>query len=148
MAIEKKGVSKSYKVLEVDTNGQGFYEMTDSIQKIVNESNCISGFCIIFLKHTSASIVIHERGDPNSWKDSENFMTALVKNNSIPFEHFPEIIDDAPSHIRSVLAGVSLVLLVEDSDLILGEWQGMFLWEHRSEKRTRSIVVRVFRLQD
>jgi len=99
---------------------------------------------LTFIPHTSASIVIQEKGDPASTSDMERFMTALGQQISYEAMHTWESPEDSMSHVRAVVTGCSQIIVIDQHELVLGEWQGIFLWEHRDLPRNRQIVVKIF----
>jgi secondary thiamine-phosphate synthase enzyme len=99
--------------------------------------------CNVFLRHTSASLLICENADPAVRRDLERFMQRVAPDGSPDYEHGVEGPDDMPAHIRSTLAGVSLSLPVRDGRLCLGVWQGVYVWEHRASAHEREVVVTI-----
>ena len=124
-----------------ETNGQGLYEITDEVRRQVRQWSGGDGLCTVFLRHTSASLVIQENADPSARRDLENWMNRLVSENDPLFTHTAEGPDDMPSHIKGALTQTSLGIPVVDGDLCLGTWQGIFLWEHRRAPKRRELVV-------
>lgn len=129
--------------LQISTEGRGTYEVTQAVVDAVNRSRVAAGLCHLFLRHTSASLIICENADPSVRTDLERFMARLVVDGDRLFEHDAEGPDDMPAHIRSILTQVSLQVPVEAGRLLLGTWQGIYLWEHRLAPHTREIVVTV-----
>ena len=129
--------------ISTKTNGQGLYDITSDIQRVVNESGCDDGLCTVFISHTSASLTIQENADPSAKRDLEVWLSKLVKENDPVFTHTHEGADDMPSHIKSALTAVSLGIPVLDGRLGLGTWQGIFLWEHRNGRHSRNILVHI-----
>jgi len=125
------------------TDGKGTYEITDQISTILDRSGIATGTVTVFVQHTSCSLVIMENADPTARRDLEKFFDRLVPENAPYFEHNVEGPDDMPSHIRSVLTRSSEVIPVADSELQLGTWQGVFVFEHRKASHRRSIIVTV-----
>jgi len=125
------------------TNGKGTYEITDQISTILGRSGIATGTLTVFVQHTSCSLIIMENADPTARADLEKFFDKLVPENAPYFEHNAEGPDDMPSHIRSVLTRSSEVIPIADSQMQLGTWQGIFLFEHRRAKHQRNIVVTV-----
>jgi secondary thiamine-phosphate synthase enzyme len=117
--------------------------VTASVAKIVNTAKIKEGICNIFLRHTSASIIICENADKDIQRYCEAFMQRLVPDGDKLFLHDAEGPDDMPAHIRNILTQSSLVIPVSGEKLDLGTWQGIFLWEHRMAEHTRSITVTV-----
>ena len=128
--------------LTVRTKGKGTYEITDQIQEVLTRSKIASGTVTVFVQHTSCSLVVMENAAPAARRDLENFFERLVPEDA-DYEHDDEGRDDSTSHIRMVLTRTSEVIPVVDSQIQLGTWQGIFLFEHRRAAHTRKIVVTV-----
>lgn len=118
--------------------------ITDKVRVVVRESRVARGLCNVFVQHTSASLIVSENADPTARQDLETFLERLVPEDTPWFRHTCEGPDDMPSHIKSILTDVSLVIPVVDGDLALGTWQGIYLWEHRDPPHPRSVVVSVW----
>jgi secondary thiamine-phosphate synthase enzyme len=129
--------------LTVRTRPRQFEDVTARISAIVQAAGVATGVCHVFLRHTSASLLICENADPSVRRDLEGFMQRVAPDGSPEYEHDAEGPDDMPAHIRSTLAGVSLSLPVRDGRLCLGTWQGVYVWEHRASAHEREIVVTV-----
>lgn len=127
----------------VTTRGKGTTEITDQVVKIVTESGISTGTVTVFVRHTSASLVIMENADPSARTDLEEYFERLVPENAEYFIHTYEGSDDMPSHIRMTLTGTSEVIPVMENRMTLGTWQGIFLFEHRRAQHQREIVVAV-----
>ena len=125
----------------VRTKGQGLYEVTDEVVGIVRESGLSEGLCTVFIRHTSASLTIQENADPSARRDLEAWLNRLVPERDQLFTHTAEGPDDMPSHIKSILTDVSLSIPVANGDLVLGTWQGIYVWEHRRHGHARQVVV-------
>ena len=125
----------------VRTKGQGLYEVTDEVTSIVRESGVTEGLCTVFIRHTSASLTIQENADPSARRDLEAWLNRLVPERDQLFTHTAEGPDDMPSHIKSILTDVSLSIPVANGDLVLGTWQGIYVWEHRRHGHARQVVV-------
>jgi secondary thiamine-phosphate synthase enzyme len=125
----------------VETNGRGTYEITDLINHRLRGSNFESGLVNLFVHHTSASLIVCENADPGVLRDLEVFMKDLVPDGDERFHHRDEGPDDMPAHVRSVLTQCSLSIPVAMSKLALGTWQGVFLWEHRTQPHRRRITL-------
>ncbi len=125
----------------VRTKGQGLYEVTDEVTAIVRESGVTEGLCTVFIRHTSASLTIQENADPSARRDLEAWLNRLVPERDQLFTHTAEGPDDMPSHIKSILTDVSLSIPVVNGDLVLGTWQGIYVWEHRRNGHVRQVVV-------
>jgi secondary thiamine-phosphate synthase enzyme len=122
---------------------KGLHEITDPVAQVVAESGVREGLCHLFIRHTSASLVVNENYDPTARADLESFLERLVPEGVAYYTHTLEGQDDMPSHIKSVLTSVSLSVPVMAGRLGLGTWQGIYLWEHRDRPTEREIVVTV-----
>jgi secondary thiamine-phosphate synthase enzyme len=129
--------------LRVATKGRGFYEITRDVQRRVAEAGVQTGLCTLHLQHTSASLLIQENADPDVRRDFERFFARLVPDGDALFVHTAEGDDDMPAHVRTALTTVNLSVPVADGRLCLGTWQGIYVWEHRRARHTRSVVVHV-----
>jgi secondary thiamine-phosphate synthase enzyme len=129
--------------LTIETRGRGTIEITRKIQESVDRSQVRRGLCNVFLLHTSASLIVCENADPTVRRDLEHFATRLVADGDPAFIHDLEGPDDMPAHIRTILTQTSLSLPVEDGHCELGTWQGVFLWEHRTDPHRRRLVITV-----
>ena len=129
--------------ISVETNGRGTYELSADVQTAVHQSGISLGMCHIFIRHTSASLMLCENADPAVMKDLETFMSRQAPDGDPMFTHTAEGPDDMPAHIRSILTQSDLNLPVRDGRCALGTWQGIFLWEHRRRGHRRSIIVTV-----
>ncbi|HLS80370.1 MAG TPA: secondary thiamine-phosphate synthase enzyme YjbQ [Steroidobacter sp.] len=137
------GQSTPQQSFTVRTRPRTFEDITAQVQSIVQSSNVRTGLCHVFLRHTSASILICENADPSVQRDLERFMQRVAPDGAPQYEHDAEGPDDMPSHIRSTLAGVSLTIPVQDGRLMLGTWQGVYVWEHRADAHDRQVVVSI-----
>lgn len=129
--------------LTVNTKGRSTTEITGLVQEAVGRSKIRRGLCNVFLKHTSASLIVCENADPTVRRDLEHFAARLVPDGDPEFIHDLEGPDDMPAHIRSILTQTSVSLPVEDGRCELGTWQGLFLWEHRTDPHRRRLVITV-----
>jgi secondary thiamine-phosphate synthase enzyme len=125
------------------TEGQGTYEITDQVVKLVRASQVQTGLVNVFVRHTSASLLLFENADPTARHDLEEFFKRLVPEDEAYFSHTLEGPDDMPSHIRMALTRSSESIPIAAGQMRLGTWQGLFLYEHRSRGSARSIVVSV-----
>ena len=130
-------------VLRIQTQGKGLQEITHDVQHVVQASKITCGLCNLFVRHTSASLVIQENADPDVQRDLEYFFGKLVPENDLGYTHTMEGPDDMPSHIRSALTCTSEQIPLSGGQLLLGTWQGIFLWEHRTSGSLRNIVVHI-----
>ena len=123
----------------IKTKGQGFYDFTDQTTSWINKQKINNGILNINILHTSASLTIQENADPDVLHDIKNFFDQLVPMNNDLYKHTAEGIDDMPSHIKSVLTNNQLTLSVKNKKIILGVWQGLYLFEHRIKNQNRII---------
>tara|TARA_Y100001960_G_scaffold297720_1_gene344359 strand:+ start:517 stop:936 length:420 start_codon:yes stop_codon:yes gene_type:complete len=123
--------------LKIDTKGQGFYDFTSKAINWLKEQEIKNGILNINILHTSASLVIQENADPEVLNDLENFFHKLVPMDNKLYKHTTEGKDDMPAHIKSTLTNNQLTLSIKNKKMILGTWQGLYLFEHRLEKNTR-----------
>lgn len=128
---------------EVRTQGKGPYALTREIRQQVQQAGVSQGLVHVFCRHTSCSLVLMEDADPTAWEDLEAFMDRLVPERLDYFEHTLEGPDDMPSHIRMALTRSSETLPLRDSQLQLGTWQGLFLWEHRRQAHHRRLFLTI-----
>jgi secondary thiamine-phosphate synthase enzyme len=126
--------------LEIRTNPKSFLDITSQVQDFVAKSNIQSGVCHLFIKHTSASLVIQENYDPSVRQDFETIFSKLVPED-FPYVHNMEGKDDMPAHIRSALTSTSETIPVVNGKLSLGTWQGIYVWEHRDQTHNRNVMV-------
>jgi secondary thiamine-phosphate synthase enzyme len=131
------------KVLRLETKGQGLHEITDEIIRLVVSTKVREGLCTLFIQHTSASLTIQENADPSARRDLETWLNRLVPEDDPLYTHTTEGADDMPSHIKAILTSTSLSIPVLDGRLVLGTWQGIYLWEHRKRRHQRTVIVHV-----
>ena len=127
--------------LELNTNGQSLYEFTNQTNKWVKNNKLNNGMINISIQHTSASLIIQENADPDVQIDLINFFNKLIPMDNSLYTHITEGIDDMPAHIKSALTNNQISLSVKNTELLLGIWQGLYLFEHRIEKQKRLIVL-------
>ena len=125
------GERKRIQRLEIRTRGKGLHEITREVEAAVARAGLDEGLCTVYLRHTSASLVIQENADPSAKRDLEAWLERLVPEGDPLYTHTAEGPDDIPSHIKAALTSVSLAIPVLDGRLALGAWQGIYLWEHR-----------------
>ena len=130
-------------VLRIQTQGKGLQEITHDVQHVVQASKITCGLCNLFVRHTSASLVIQENADPDVQWDLEYFFGKLVPENDLGYTHNMEGQDDIPPHIRSTLNCSSKKIPFSGGLLLLATWQRIFLWEHHSSGSLRNIVVHI-----
>ena len=126
--------------LRINTNGQKLYEFTDETIEWINNNNFKNGIINLSIQHTSASLIVQENADPDVQKDLINYFDKLVPMDTKLYVHTTEGKDDMPAHIKSVLTNNQISLSVKDRELLLGTWQGIYLFEHRLESTTRTVV--------
>jgi secondary thiamine-phosphate synthase enzyme len=126
--------------VEIRTTPKSFLDITSQVQDFVTKSNIQNGVCHLFIKHTSASLVIQENYDPSVRKDFETIFSKLVPED-FPYVHNMEGKDDMPAHIRSALTSTSEAVPVMNGKLSLGTWQGIYLWEHRDQAHNRIVLI-------
>ncbi|MEM9418423.1 MAG: secondary thiamine-phosphate synthase enzyme YjbQ [Planctomycetota bacterium] len=129
--------------LQQSSHGQGTTEITHHVRDILRESGLTTGTVNVFCQHTSCSLVLMENADPSARQDLEAFLSKLVPEDEPYFVHTAEGPDDMPSHIKMALTRTSETIPFADGRLLLGTWQGLFLWEHRDHPHTRRLVVTV-----
>jgi secondary thiamine-phosphate synthase enzyme len=129
--------------LFVETAGQGLKEITAEVSAAVHASQIEDGLCTLFLRHTSASLVIQENADPTAKRDLERWLNRLVPEGDPFYSHDAEGPDDMPSHIKAALTACSLSIPIHGKKLALGQWQGIYLWEHRRRGSRRELVVHI-----
>lgn len=131
------------KSVRIKTTGKSLHKITNQIEQIVAESATDIGLCTIFVRHTSASLVIQENADPDVLRDLANFFAKLVPEDPMGYIHNAEGPDDMPAHIRSALTHTSEQIPIAKGRLVLGTWQGIYLWEHRQRSHSREIVIHI-----
>ncbi|MGF1570137.1 MAG: secondary thiamine-phosphate synthase enzyme YjbQ [Nodosilinea sp.] len=130
------------KILTLQTRGKSLQRFTQAVQAVVSDSGIGTGLCTVFLRHTSASLIIQENADPDVLVDLENFLTRLVPEGN-HYIHSTEGPDDMPAHIRTALTHTSENIPVINGRLALGTWQGLYIWEHRARGSSREVVVHI-----
>ncbi len=130
------------KFLKLQTVGKSLHNITTPVQAAVAESGIQTGLCVIFLRHTSASLVIQENADPDVLEDLERFFAKLVPENG-SYIHDAEGPDDMPAHIRTAITHTSEQIPISSGQLVLGTWQGIYVWEHRQRRHYRELVVHI-----
>ncbi|MFM8364811.1 MAG: secondary thiamine-phosphate synthase enzyme YjbQ [Verrucomicrobiota bacterium] len=128
---------------EIPTRGKGLYDITPQVEKAVADSGVGDGTVTVFVRHTSASLVVFENADPTAARDLERFFERLVPEDAADYEHTLEGPDDMTSHIRMALTRTNEVVPIAGGRLVLGTWQGIFLFEHRRTRHVRSVAVTV-----
>ena len=130
-------------VLTVPTAGRGLLEITSRVEKVLAQSGVARGLLTVFCRHTSCSLLIMENADPTARHDLEAWLDRLVPEADPHFRHTLEGPDDMPAHIKMALTRTSESVPVDGGRMLLGTWQGIFLWEHRSSAHRREVVVTV-----
>lgn len=136
------GMKFYQEIIQVPTRGKCLHNITHLVDKVIANSGIQTGLCTVFILHTSASLIIQENADPDVLADLSNFFQKLVPEEA-HYLHSAEGKDDMPSHIRSVLTNTSENLIVRQGRLLLGTWQGIYVWEHRSRSYNRKVAVHV-----
>ena len=127
--------------LQINTNGQKLYEFTDQTVDWINENNFKNGILNLSIQHTSASLIIQENADPDVQTDLIKYFDKLAPMDNSLYVHTTEGKDDMPAHIKSALTNNQISLSVKNNELLLGTWQGLYLFEHRLEDQKRSIIL-------
>ena len=127
--------------LKINTAGQRLYEFTDQTIQWINKNNFKSGMLNLSIQHTSASLIVQENADPDVQTDLINYFDKLVPMDNKLYVHTTEGKDDMPAHIKSALTNNQISLSIKDSELLLGTWQGLYLFEHRLEQQNRTIIL-------
>ena len=125
---------------KISTNGQKLYEFTNDTIQWINQNNFKNGIINLSIQHTSASLIVQENADPDVQNDLINFFNKLAPMNKKLYVHTTEGKDDMPAHIKSTLTNNQISLSIKDSELLLGTWQGLYLFEHRLEQQNRIII--------
>lgn len=135
---------KHYQIaLKIKTTGKSLHKITNQVEQAVAKSAVTTGLCTIFVRHTSASLLIQENADPDVLIDLENFFAQLVPEDATRYIHSSEGMDDMPAHIRSALTHTSEHIPISGSRLVLGTWQGIYLWEHRQRSNQRELIIHI-----
>ena len=136
-------MNQHQETLRLDTPGRGLHEFTHSLQAVVERAGVHTGLCTVFVRHTSASLVIQENADPSARRDLEDYFVRIVPENDPCYTHTAEGPDDMPAHLRSALTQTSETIPILNGRLALGTWQGVFLFEHRDRPHHRTVVIHV-----
>lgn len=129
--------------ISIAVDGQGLYPITDKVRSLVAACGEPEGLCTLFIRHTSASLLIQENYDDSARIDLENWLNRLVPEGDPLYTHTLEGPDDMPAHIKAALTATQLAVPFQDGKLLLGTWQGIYLWEHRHHSATRQVVLHV-----
>jgi secondary thiamine-phosphate synthase enzyme len=130
-------------ILNLSVNHQGLYDITHKVERVLDGSAPSVGLVTLFIRHTSASLLIQENADPAAQHDLEHWLNRLVPEEDALYTHTAEGPDDMPAHIKAALTATSLSIPLQDGALVLGTWQGIFLWEHRHQPGPREVIVNV-----
>ena len=126
--------------LKISTTGQRLYEFTDQTIQWINNNKFKNGMLNLSIQHTSASLIVQENADPDVQTDLINYFDKLVPMNNKLYVHTTEGKDDMPAHIKSALTNNQISLSIKNNELLLGTWQGLYLFEHRIETQNRTII--------
>ena len=126
--------------LQIDTNGQKLYEFTNQTIEWINKNNFKNGILNLSIQHTSASLIVQENADPDVQTDLINYFDKLVPMDDKLYVHTTEGRDDMPAHIKSALTNNQISLSIKEGELLLGTWQGLYLFEHRLQTQNRTII--------
>ena len=129
--------------LTLNTKPKSLIDITFDVSQHVQNSKILNGLCSLYIMHTSASLIIQENADPAVLKDIESFFNRIAPEDESLYEHNSEGPDDMPAHIRSLLTNTSLSIPIIDSKLVLGTWQGIYLYEHRNHDYVRKVIVNI-----
>jgi|SRR5690606_31556508 len=129
--------------LRVETRGRGLHEITETVEAAVARAGLDEGLCTLFIRHTSASLLVQENADPSAARDLEAWLDRLVPENDPLYTHLVEGPDDVPAHIKAALTATSLSIPIAGGRLALGAWQGIYVWEHRRRGSAREVVLHV-----
>jgi secondary thiamine-phosphate synthase enzyme len=143
LAANDRMLRQHLEVLSVQTKRRGFTMITSEVANIVSNAKVHTGLATLHLRHTSASLLIQENADPDVRRDLEAFFERLVPDGDSIFVHTLEGDDYMPAHVRTAMTTVNLSIPIADGRMVLGTWQGIYLWEHRTHPHTRQVVVHV-----
>ncbi len=127
--------------IDISNSSRGLQDISADVQSLLAQYCQGDGLCTLAIQHTSASLLVQENADPSARRDLENWLDRLVPENDSLYTHTMEGADDMPAHIKSMLTQTTLSIPIVRGRLALGTWQGIYLWEHRSQQQSRSIVV-------
>ena len=131
------------KQISIETPGQGLHEITGAVAAAVKSAGIEEGLCTLFVRHTSASLLIQENADPSAKRDLERWLNRLVPEGDPFYTHDAEGPDDMPAHIKAALTATSLSIPIVGKKLMLGTWQGIYLWEHRRRGARREVLLHI-----
>ena len=130
--------------LNIETRGRNTYDITRQVEEVIAASGIRTGLCQLFIRHTSASLILCENADPTVRSDLEGFMSRLVPDGDRHFDHTLEGPDDMAAHIRAILTQMDLGCPITGGRPALGTWQGIYLWEHRTRPHRRVVTVTIY----
>lgn len=133
------------KTIYINVAGQGLHPITRQVEDVVGQASLTDGLCSLFIRHTSASLLIQENADPSARHDLETWLNRLVPENDPHYTHTLEGPDDMPAHIKAALTACCLTIPIQAGSLVLGTWQGIYLWEHRHAQARREVVIHLGR---
>tara|TARA_B100001057_G_scaffold462898_1_gene516330 strand:+ start:1934 stop:2353 length:420 start_codon:yes stop_codon:yes gene_type:complete len=133
-------MNQEFYKLHIKTKGQKLYEFTDQTIQWISENHFVNGMINLSIQHTSASLIVQENADPDVQTDLINYFDKLVPMNNKLYIHTTEGKDDMPAHIKSALTNNQISLSIKDKNLLLGTWQGLYLFEHRLDPQNRTII--------
>lgn len=133
------------KTIYIEVGNQGLHMITRQVESVVQDANIDEGLCSLFIRHTSASLLIQENADPSARHDMETWLNRLVPENDPLYTHTLEGPDDMPAHIKAALTASCLTIPISNGRLALGTWQGIYLWEHRKARTRRELVIHIGR---
>lgn len=131
------------KTLTIKSSGQGLYDFTNEINTLIRQWDVKEGMAFLFVQHTSASLVINENYADSARRDMESFLEHIAPEGEAWYEHTMEGSDDSPAHMRTMVTPTSMTIPVDDGQLNLGTWQGIYLAEHRRGRQRRKVLLRV-----
>lgn len=131
------------RITEVATTGRGLYDVTSALLTFVRGTEVVNGLATVYVRHTSASLVIQENADPAVLRDLQRWMDRIAPEDSGAYEHDDEGPDDMPGHLRAAVTRSSESIPVSEGELLLGQWQAVYLWEHRAHPHRRQVVFTV-----
>ncbi len=132
------------RLISIQTRGRGTIDITREVEQLLRSYDMASGLCHVFLQHTSASLIITENADADVRRDLETYISRLVVDGDPAYLHDQEGADDMAAHIRSVLTQTDITIPVRDGRLVLGTWQGLYLWEHRYRAHRRNLTITLY----
>ena len=131
------------RTIMVHATGQGLHEFTHQVESVIQDAGVQEGLCTVFIRHTSASLIIQENADPDVQRDLEAWLNRLVPEDDSLYTHIVEGPDDMPAHVKGALTATSISIPIMNGRLGLGTWQGIYLWEHRRHSGQRQITVHI-----